>query len=214
MAIHTINRNSDYIKMPRNQDLAILGMLLSGGVLQTMNDPGSLNNIGLSWLNLAVRHCPQSNMAIVEPFLSTGLSIDVADQERSLTPLHVAVWNNNVDLATALLARGADHRTVDSRGTSPFGTVCNRPNCALIDLLLRHDATLIDEVVNERGETAELCLQHALESIIGREDPESNYYQREMATHQKLLAKLSKLAKARRNSATTDSLLQIYYNCL
>lgn len=214
IAIDTTARNFNFLEMPRNKDMAILRMLLSDGVLQTMNDPASLNNLGLTWLNVAARRCRDSNMTIVEPFLSPDLSLDVPDLERSLTPLHAAVWSNNVNVVTALLTLGADHRTVDFRGTSPFGAACNRPNCALIDLLLRHDATLIDEVVNDRGETADLCLQREVERLMSREDPEGEYYESEVPRRQKMLVKLRKLAKARLNSSMTDSLLQIYYNCL
>lgn len=214
MAIYTTNRNSGAFKIPRDVDLAILGMLLSGGVLQTMNDPASLNNIGLSWLNMAARCCPHRDMTIVQPFLSPGLSVDIADQEWNLTPLHVAVFNNNVNLARALLSLGADHRTVNSRGMTPFWNACNRPNCVLIDLLLRHDATLIDEVVSERGETVELFMDRSVESLIAREDSESDYYRGEIVTRQKMLGKLRKLAKAHKSSSMPDSLLQIYYNSL
>lgn len=214
LAIQTTKLGSSYFEVPRKADLRILRMLLGGGRLQTMNDPASLNGIGLSWLNMAIRSCPRSNITIVEPFLSRGLCVDVADQERKLTPLHVAVLNNRVDLAALLLKLGADHKTTDSKGRTPFGTACNRPNCALIDLLLCCDATLIDMVVGEGGETAEACLERKIERLLLSEDHESNYFLGEMRSRQEMLTKLKKLSEARRNSFLTKSLLQIYYNSL
>lgn len=214
LAIQTTKLRSGYFEVPRKADLRILGMLLGGGRLQTMNDPASLNGIGLSWLNMAIRSCLRTNITIVEPFLSRGLCVDVADQERKLTPLHVAVLNNRVDLAALLLKLGADYNTIDSKGKTPFGTACNRPNCALIDLLLCCDATLIDTVVGEGGETAEACLERKIEQLLLNEEHESDYFLGEMRRRQEMLTKLKKLSEARRNSFLTKSLLQIYYNSL
>lgn len=210
LAVHTTDLNSGCVggpRGPRGPDLAILSMLLGSGGLQTMNDPASLNSIGLSWLNMAVRCCPRRNMTIVEPFLSAGVSVDVADTEDNLTPLHVAVCRNNVDLVAVLLNLGADHRTIDSRGRTPFWTACHRPNCTLVDLLLCHDATLIDEMVGERGETAEGHLQRKMERLMARNLYESAHYRGEIATIRKTLAKLRMLADARRNSFMPDTLL-------
>lgn len=218
IAIDTIDRNSGYSKTPRDVDMTILQLLLDDGGLQMMNDAACLNSVGLSWLNMAVRWCPRQNMTIVEPFLVPGISVDVADKEDQWTPLHVAVSHNRIDLVTALLSLGANHRTVDSHDKTPFGTACNRPNSVLVDLLLRHDATLIDEVVGERGETAEQCMERSVEVWISREDRyyggKKEYYRAEMARRSQLVVKLRKLAEARRDSSISDSDLQIYCSSL
>lgn len=204
LAIETTDMGSCHFKIPRKNDMAILRMLLGGSRLQTMNDPASLNSIGLSWLNRAVRSSwPRSKATIVELFLSSGLCVDVADQQENLTPLHVAVLNNRVDLAMLLLKHGADHRTTDSRGRTPFKSACRRPNWAIIDLLFRVDATLIEMTVNEWGETAEVCLEREIEELRLKKEKdssedESEYFWREMGSRQEMLTKLS---RARGNSS-------------
>lgn len=214
LAIDTADLNSGHFKVLREVDMTILRMLLDGGRLQTMNDLTSLNSDGRTWLNTAVRNCPSRHMTLVELFLSHGLSVDVADRESNYTPLHIAVLNNMEELVALLLKQGADHRTTDSRGKTPFGGACNRPNCAIMDLLLRHDITLVDMVVNERGETAQLCLEWHIQRLRLNEDRESDYYVRQMWERQKLLDKLMKLSKARKNCVISDAVLQIYYNSL
>lgn len=210
LSINTTDLNSGHFKMARDNDLAIMGMLLSGGRLRTMNTPAALNRNGESWLNTAVRKCARSSVTLVMPFLVRGLDVNVADH-RLLTPLHIAVFNNRPDLAKMLLQRGAKYRTVDLRGVSPFATACNRPNCELIDLLLSRDAGLIKTVVNGRGETAEVCLQSSIDTLLLWEDKDSDYYVREMHERTQMLPKLEKLARASRRMVGVRGVLQIYY---
>lgn len=214
LAIETAELNSGHFKILREVNMTILRMLLGGGRLQTMNDPGSLNSAGCTWLNTAVSTCPRRHVTLVEPFLSRGLSVDVAERESNYTPLHIAVLNNMEELVALLLKHGANHRTIDSRGTTPFGYACNRPNCVIMDLLLRHDVSLIDMVVNEKGETVELSLERNVERLRLNEDRESDYYVEQMWQRQTLLDKMVKVSKARKNSVIPDAVLQIYYNTL
>lgn len=218
LAIDTIDRNTGLTKTPQDVNMVILRMLLGGGGLQTMNDAACLNRVGLSWLNMAVRFCPPKNMTIVEPFLVPGISVDVAHRLDQWTPLHVAVSNHRGELVAALLALGADHRTVNSHGKSPFATACNPLYCGLVDLFLRCDVTLVDEVLDEQGETVEQCVQRSLDtwiSLKSRGDGERrNYYRGQLEIRSQLVEKLRKLAQARRDSSMSDSDLQIYWNTL
>lgn len=218
LAIDAARSNSGPLQIPREVDITILRMLLGNGVLQTMNDAACVNRDGLTWLNHAVRSCPRNNTAVVQPFLVPGLSLDVPDTNDNRTPLHMAVCHNRVDLVTALLDLGADHRTVDWQGKSPFATACNRPNCVLIDLLLRRDVTLFDQVVGERGETAEMCMQSSLEQWVtcgGRFGGEQKkYYEQELDRRRLVVRKFGKLAEARVDAGMSESELQVYYNFL
>lgn len=75
------------------------------------------------------------------------------------------------------MKHGADHRTTDSEGRTPFTSACNRLNCALIDLLLSRDPTLINTVVNKRGNAAEVCLERGIERLkLVEEDYETEYF--------------------------------------
>lgn len=212
LAIYITERNSVFYEIPQAADLAILRMLLGRGGLQTMHDPTSLNSIGLSWLNMAIRTSPLTRRTILMLFLVAGVSVDGADTEEKLTALHVAVLENMEDIVPVLLQMGADYRTVDSSGRSPFSTACYRPNCTLIDMLLRRDATLIDEAVNEGGDTAEICLRRKVEWLVARDETE--YYRSEIVECERMLVKLVKLAEVRRSSFLPVHTLQMYYNSL
>ncbi|KAL0633272.1 B-cell lymphoma 3 protein [Maublancomyces gigas] len=155
-AVHrAIHLNSGIFRVPQENDMAILLMLLDGGRLKAMNSPAAINNDGETWLNMAVRRCPPRDVTLVMPFLVRGLDVNVADNRRLLTPLHIAINNSRPDLAKMLLQRGAQYHTVNSMGVTPFAAACSSPNCEVIDLLLSRDAGLIKTVVNSRGETAE-----------------------------------------------------------
>lgn len=209
-AIHTTDLNGGHFRIARDNDLAILQMLLSGGRLTHMNDAAALSARGESWLNTAVRTCPRSSVTLVMPFLVRGLDVNVADA-KMLTPLHIAVWNNRPDLAKMLLQRGAKHRGVDSRGRTPWSIACNRPNCELIGILLSRDAGLIGTAVNENGETAEVCLQRGLDRLLASEQDESEYRVREVRELTEMLEKLRKLARLSRKLVGVRPVLQVYY---
>lgn len=209
-AIHTTDLNSGYFRMARDNDLAILHLLLRDGRLRYMNDAAALSARGESWLNTAVRTCPRDSVTLVKPFLVRGLHVDVADAEM-LTPLHVAVFNNRPDLAKMLLQRGAKHRTLDARGRSPWSTACNRPNCELMDLLLSRDAGLITAAVNARGETAVVCLQRGLDRLLANEQEESEYWVREVRERTEMMRRLRKLARLSRKLVGVRGVLQVYY---
>lgn len=193
--------------------MAILLMLLDGGRLKAMNSQAALNNDGETWLNMAVRRCPPRDVTLVMPFLVRGLDVNVADNRRLVTPLHIAAYNDRSDLAKMLLQRGAKYRTVDSMGFTPFATACNSPNCELIDFLLNRDAGLIKMVVNSRGETAEVCLQRTIDRLMIL-DRESHYFVSEMRDRTHMLQKLRKLATVSRSMVGVRCVLQVYYFCL
>lgn len=186
-------------------------MLLAGGRINRMNDAAALSAKGESWLHTAVRQCPRSSVALVMPFLVRGLDVNVADTSRMLTPLHVVVLNNRPDIAKMLLQRGAKYRTVDSVGATPWATACNRPNCELIDLLLSRDAGLITEVVNERGETAEVCLQRSLDSLMLTEERYNDNWEADIRELTEMVRRVKKLASASRQLVGVRPVLQVYY---
>lgn len=209
-AIHTIDLNSGHFQIARDNDVAILALLLSGGRLKTMNSPAALSADGQSWLSTAVRKCPRSSVGLVMPFLVRGLDVNVADS-RGLTPLHVAVWNNRPDLAKMLLQRGANHRTVDDRGKTPWTTAVNRPNCELIHLLLGRDAGLIRNPVNAMGDTALVCLERSLDDLLRNEDTEGDYWGREVAERTGTVERMARLASVSKRAFGVRVVLQAYY---
>lgn len=213
LAIDRTKLHSGHYEIPREADLAILRMLLGGGRLNTMNTPTALDSDGRTWLNRAVLKCPRTSVTLVMPFLVRGLDVNLADN-RLLTPLHMAVLGNRPDLARMLLQRGAKYRGMDSRGVTPFATACNRPNCELIDLLLNRDAGLIRTVVNDGGETAEVCLQRSIDRLMLTEDREDESFVREMRERTCMLLKLQKLASASRRAVGVRCVLQVYFFCL
>lgn len=202
-AIDTADWNSGPTRIAREIDLVILRMLLGGGRLSTMNTPAALNSMNVTWLNMAVSRCPPSDVRIVMPLLAHGLDLNVTD-DGLCTPLHTAVLRNHTDLAKMLLEHGADHRTVDQMGVTPFATACDPPNCEMIDLLLSHDAGLIREVVNRRGETAEICLQRTIDEWMLSGDRESVYFEWEISKRTLMVRKLRQLACASRHVDAAD----------
>lgn len=205
VAIEATDMHWGHMQIKQEPDLTMLRMLLGGGRLQTMNDPASLDNSGTTWLHHAIRVCQRGYVSLVELFLLDGLSIDVAGELKQ-TALHVAVLNNRADLTALLLKHGADHRTTDSKGRTPFGSACRRPNCAVVEIFLRHDDTLIDEVVNDMGETAMMRLERKIEEDLQSEDQVSPQHLSNTRTKLALL-ELMKVLNARRNPVITGAVL-------
>lgn len=211
LALEIAKRDLGYGEVLREENLTILRILLGEGRLQTMNDPASLNSNGLSWLNKAIQSCPRTHVTLVELFLSRGLCVDVADQKHHRTPLLNAVMKQRADLTRLLLDQGADCWAADSGGWTPFAMACDQDDCEIINLLLSRDATLIDTVVNERGETAEERLQWGIDRLKSRGDYGMGYYRHQILETQRLMIKLRKLSIARRIPFVPDFVLQKYY---
>lgn len=170
-------------------------MLLAKGRLNRMNDANALSANNMTWLNLAVEQCPRKTVWLVMPFLVRGLDPNLPNINMR-TPLHTAVRNNRPDLAELLLQRGANHRTTDSHGATPWTTACNRPNCALIELLMRREYELCGTVVNDRGDTVEMILQRELDHLLLTDDDYSDGWAFQVRERTNTLRKLKELASA------------------
>lgn len=194
-AIYLTEARSGHSKIPDDVDFAILVMLLSDQRLYRMNDSAARNAKGETWLHTAVRTSPRQKVYLVRPFLVPGLDVNVARSDMK-TPLHLAVYDGRPDIAKLLLEHGAEHRTVDERGGSPWTKAFNPPICELIDLLLTHDPGLIRTPVNANGETAEECLRRSLVRILGREDSPSAYFVPELWNRTKMIPKLARLRES------------------
>lgn len=194
-SIRTTVLNCGYFRVPREEDLAIMRILLAEGRINRMNDAVALSADHKTWLNMAVELSPRKTVWLVIPFLVRGLDPNVANINMK-TPLHTAVRNNRPDLAELLLLRGANHRTMDSLGATPWTMACNRPNCALIHLLLRRDYKLSGTVVNDKGETVEMILQRELDRLLSMEDDDSDGWKFQVRERTNMLRRLKELASA------------------
>lgn len=211
LSIYTTGRHAGYDGIPQPDDMAILKLLLAGGRLQTMNDAASLNYDGLSWLSIAVGFSPPKDLTIVSLFLGSGLDLNVAAKRKLQTPLHIAVRAYKVPVMELLLQHGADFRTTDAEGMTPFASACAICSCRMMHLLLLRDANLVGSVVNEMGETAEACLQReTVVYALGEENPFSGFVA-EMVRRHEMLARLRHLAKLRRADSVTDDTFRSTY---
>lgn len=75
-----------------------------------------------------------------------------AFQGDGTTPLHWAVYRDDVELARALIARGARPDVINRYGSSPLAEAVNIANVELVDLLLVAGAD--PESPNDEGQTA------------------------------------------------------------
>ena len=87
-----------------------------------------------------------------------------AAQGDGTTPLHWAVYKVDVDLARALLARGAKPDVLNNYGSSPLAEAVKVANARLVGMLL--DAGSNVEVPNQEGQTA--LMLAARGGILGR----------------------------------------------
>lgn len=201
-AIYMADRNSRRHHRNDQSDFVILRMLLGDGRLNTMNAPEALNRHGMSWLNIAVRKCWPGSVALVMPFLAPGLDVNVADNELC-TPLQIAIHDRRPDLIKLLLAHGANYRTVDSKGSTPFATACGPENCEMVEAFVNHDPGLTRAIINKRGETAEMYFQRLLDAarLTAREETadrgwETVYLWSDIGKWRSMVEKLRQLAGA------------------
>src|SRR5262245_4362165 len=89
--------------------------------------------------------------AALKMIAAAGTDVNAA-QGDGTTPLHWAVYKVDVDLARALLARGAKPDVISKYGSSPLAEAVKVANARLVEMLL--DAGSNAEVPNEEGQTA------------------------------------------------------------
>src|SRR4051794_41516672 len=83
--------------------------------------------------------------------IAAGTDVNAA-QGDGTTPLHWAVYKVDVDLARALLARGAKPDVISKYGSSPLAEAVKVANARLVEMLL--DAGSHAEGANQEGQTA------------------------------------------------------------
>lgn len=73
-------------------------------------------------------------------FISSGGTIDIQD-ESGMTPLHVAVCNDNLQLVRILMRAHPRLETRDRRGKTALLMAADRGNIEIIKTLLRYQAS-------------------------------------------------------------------------
>jgi ankyrin repeat protein len=82
--------------------------------------------------------------------LKTGADVNAAQPDGS-TPLHWAVYRDDIDLVRALLDRGAKANVVNLLGSTPLAEAVKVSNLDLVALLLKAGANV--DTANADGET-------------------------------------------------------------
>lgn len=85
-----------------------------------------------------------------EELLSQDIDVNFTE-DYGYTPLHIAVENENIDMAKLLINKGADVNAKDGRGDTPLHIAVKNENHEFITLLIVSKASL--NVKNNKGET-------------------------------------------------------------
>ncbi|XP_008213954.1 ankyrin-3 [Nasonia vitripennis] len=93
---------------------------------------------GYALLCTAIKY-HRSQMALW--FISKGCRINrVNEEDISDTPIHLAIYNNQTDIAKALIEKGACLNVKNYRGETPLHISCQRRNFDVTELLLNDDS--------------------------------------------------------------------------
>lgn len=77
----------------------------------------------------------QENITIVEMLLDAGFDINAIGPRNGYTPLHDAVWANNIPAARLLLAKGARTDIKGKDGMTPYEKAVNEGKTEIAELL-------------------------------------------------------------------------------
>ena len=109
------------------------------------------SDYGLTPLHYAVEW---GDMEAIRIFLNAGVNVDIRSEERTMksctycTPLQVAVWHNNLEIAKFLISKGADVNAKDGNGFSPIHSAAQNPkNEEILLLLIKNGADVNTENV-------------------------------------------------------------------
>lgn len=79
--------------------------------------------------------------AIIDMLLDAGLDIEIQGQW-SEPPLHSAAYKGDMDMASLLIARGANVHALCENGTTPLDQACEAGSLAIVKLLVSHGAEI------------------------------------------------------------------------
>jgi len=129
-----------------NRHLASAEFLLAHGNHVDETDPSGNTALHI----LSSRYPSPEPSGIAEFLIAKGANVDARTPGAKngnfgpagrLTPLHVAAWNNSLDLARILLAHGADANALNDRFEPPLVTSLQQRRLAFSQLLLDGGAT-------------------------------------------------------------------------
>lgn len=110
-----------------NGDLARVTALIKAGV-----DPDARDSYGGTALHAAMF---QPDIRIVELLIANGFDVNAVGPRNGYTPLHDAVWADNVAAARILLAHGARTDIRGKDGLSPYEKAIREQRQKMADLL-------------------------------------------------------------------------------
>ncbi len=99
------------------------------------------NNIAL------IEACKRSNLAEAEKALGEGANVNCKGN-LGFTPLHIASYPGNVELAKMLIMKGADVNGKDNFGLTPLHMASQQGHLELVELLIENGANVNDKESN------------------------------------------------------------------
>ena len=121
---------------------------------------GSEHFISQDHLNVSLLEaCRQGRKFIVQKLVRSGAEVNVRDNKRCTTPLHIAAEQGFVDIAAFLLDKDADVHAIDRHGNSPLVVAVNRAGSSdMLNLLLAYKTK-----VNHKNSQRVTALMKAVE---------------------------------------------------
>ncbi|KAK3712863.1 hypothetical protein RRG08_055223 [Elysia crispata] len=142
------------IMASKTGDLSALDRLLQ------QQQGGSEHFISQDHLNVSLLEaCRQGRKFIVQKLVRSGAEVNVRDNKRCTTPLHIAAEQGFVDIAAFLLDKDADVHAIDRHGNSVLIIAVNRAGSSdMLNLLLAYKAK-----VNHKNSQRVTALMKAVE---------------------------------------------------
>jgi ankyrin repeat protein len=102
--------------------------------------------------------------------------LEDSPDDADLTPLHIAVFDEKMDIADVLIENGADVNLPDKFGLTPLHTAAMRGNVALVRLLVQSGA--LPAQLDRNGKTpAAVAMDNVHQSVVNFFE-EIEYYRR------------------------------------
>ncbi len=126
--------------------VALMWMLPRGGVIQTVSATQAENMLQL--VNVVIHRdddlwaaARDGDTTLAQRLIDAGTPVDSRLDERNLTPLHVAALFSQPEVATLLLAHGADVSAIDVEGNSTLHMAAFLAHDRFVELLLQEGAS-------------------------------------------------------------------------
>ena len=102
---------------------------------------------------LLLQSVREGNVKAVKQHLAGGADINVKGTNQGMTPLHLAVHNNQKEIVELLIAAGADVNAKRTGGATPLDATVGKPKIAA--LLRKHGAKHSEQFEQLMAEMAE-----------------------------------------------------------